>query len=150
MTNINQAKKPQQKNIEKIVKRETIKLIVAGCLFMLVGTGMMVLEIARVYGFIEAIPLGRLSMFGNVIIFMALAIASSRSITKTLIKSSQDEYEYQLDVASKARAYTFLNYSVLITALILGGAGQLTIGLLIMIIGISWIIIARGGGHVDV
>jgi len=140
----------QPANIEKIVKHETLRLNIAGILLMFVGICLIVFKIVDSYGLIETVTLGRLSLAIDVLLLLAFIIPSSRAITKKLIKSSQDEYEYHLDIAAKAKAFNFLNYSVLAIALLFSGAGQATAGLIAILVGISWIMVARGGGRVDV
>jgi len=150
MTNSKQAKTPKQQDFEKIVKRETIKLTIAGSLLTLFGIGTVVLAIAESYKLLDPIASGRLVGFGVVVGIVALVIASSRSITKAFIRSSQDEYEYKLNIESRAKAYTLLNYGVLVTIFWVGGMGRGAIRFLAIVLGISWIITARGGGQIDV
>jgi len=140
----------QPANIEKIVKHETLRLNIAGILLIFAGISLIVFKFAEMYGLIETVTLGRLSLAIDVLLLLAFIIPSSRAITKKLIKSSQDEYEYHLDIAAKAKAFNFLNYSVLAIALLFSGAGQATAGLIAILVGISWIMVARGGGRVDV
>lgn len=150
MTDNKQAKESRQKDIERIVKLETTKQIIAGCLLILAGLSLVVFEVVTIYELIQPIALGRYSVIVNIFMLLAFIVASSRSITRKLINSSQDEYGYHLDVASKAKAYNLLNYGVLAVAILFGGAGRATAGLLTIIVGTSWIVVARGGGHIDV
>lgn len=137
-------------DVEKIVNRETLKLTIAGCLLILAGIGIVTFEIAKIYKLVEPISLGRFSMAINFIMLLAWIIPTSRAITKKLIKSNQDEYSYHLDVESRAKAYNFLNYSVLLIALLLGGAEMVATGVIVALVGITWIMVARGGGRVNV
>ena len=136
----------QPANIEKIVKHETLRLNIAGILLIFAGISLIVFKFAEMYGLIQPIALGRFSTAINILLLLAFIIPSSRAITKKLIKSSQDEYEYHLDIAAKAKAFNFLNYSVLAIALLFSGAGQATAGLIAILVGISWIMVARGAG----
>lgn len=140
----------QSAAVEKLVNRETIKQYIAGGLLILSGLGIVVFEIIEFYKIMDLITLGRFSMAINIVMLLAWIMASSRAITKKILKTNQDEYGYRLDVESRAKAYNFLSYSVLVIALLLGGAGMVATGLIVMLVGATWIMVARGGGRVNV
>ena len=143
-----QASKPI--NVENIIKRETAKLTISGILLIMVGVGIVTLELVLLQKIISGPLVGQLSMAIDILLILALIIATTSAATKNIIKSSRDEYQYHLDVESRAKAFNFLQYGVLVIALLLGGAGRVATGAIVVMVAVSWLIVARGGGRVDV
>ena len=143
-----QASKPI--NVENIIKRETAKITIAGILLIMVGVGIVTLELVLLQKIISGPLVGQLSMAIDILLLLALIIATTSAATKNIIKSSRDEYQYHLDVESRAKAFNFLQYGVLVIALLLGGAGRVATGAIVVMVAVSWLIVARGGGRVDV
>lgn len=137
-------------NVENIIIRETAKLTIAGILLILVGVGIVALELVLLQKIISGPLVGQLSMAIDILLILALIIATTSAATKNIIKSSRDEYQYHLDVESRVKAFNFLQYGVLVIALLLGGAGRVATGAIVVMVAVSWLIVARGGGRVDV
>ncbi len=150
MHNNKPATKPQQVDIDRIIKRETTKLFVGGSLFIISGAISIAVALAEAYTLLDPILLSRMIWFGFMICFLALVIVSGRSITRALMRTSQDEYQYRLNIEARSQAYTVLNYGVLFAIMMIAGTGRGAMGFLAIVLGISWIITARGGGRVDV
>ncbi|NCU30732.1 hypothetical protein EOM57_02915 [Candidatus Saccharibacteria bacterium] len=137
----------QQVNVEKVIKRETIKLFVSGIL--LIGLGTISIALAYAESFYQVKAPVWINLISLGIVLLTIGLLFSRPFVKKFIRSKQDEYEQRINISAKAKAYDFIAPWVVISVLLFNvGAG--VNGLLALVFGISLIKIARGGGHLDV
>lgn len=135
----------RQKDIDKIVKWESTKLLLAGSVLVLLGGVEILLALSEGFYLIKA-P-SWVNLAGFIVVVLAMVLTYSRPIVQSLIRSSQDEYEYHVNIAAKAKAYDFFVPGAMAALFFSPGVG--VNGLLAVVLGISLIITARGGGHLD-
>ncbi|TAH33474.1 hypothetical protein EYC59_05075 [Candidatus Saccharibacteria bacterium] len=134
-------------NREKLIHRYIKRLYIAGISFVVLGIASILKVIAeRTWDVILPSWVDSVGL----IVFIAGQVLVYTSPLILNVLRQQDEYEFLESKKAKANAYNFLNLGVLI-ALWLSGLPQMAMfGVLAIVLGMSWIITAKGGANLDV
>ncbi len=140
------AKKHQ--DVEKLMQRQSVKLLTAGVLFILIGVINIVLAILQSTKHISQIP-SWFNWIGTCVWVLVFVALYTRPVIMRLIRNSKDEYQELIADRAKARAFDFLSTGVLLAVFLGSNNYQGVLGFLAMTLGISWIIMVRKGGQLD-
>lgn len=133
------------KQREKLLKADSLMNRVAGAVFVAIGLFELLIVITK-----WSVPAYVQSIAGIIMaLLLILFIVQGTRMAKYRL-DPKDEYEVLQDAQAKARAYNFLSLGLFLMIVIVGlPSAEYYVPLIYILLGSSWLIIAKESGNTD-